>query len=82
MRGWGGGPETADFVYRDDQHDMTALLIENGYLEAETWSLARPTYYLEVKTTTGHCGAPFYMSKHQYQRVCRSFDVLFRGHRC
>lgn len=26
-------------------------------------------YYIEVKSTTRHCGMPFFMSKHQYQRM-------------
>jgi hypothetical protein len=70
MRGWGGS-ETADFVYNDNHGDLTAMLIDRGYLDDYKWGCALPLYYIEVKTTTGACGTPFYMSKNQYQRVRR-----------
>lgn len=68
MQGW-GGTETADLVYDDIHGDLTAMLIDHGYLDSYEWEDACPFYYIEVKTTTGACGTPFYMSKHQYQRV-------------
>lgn len=74
-----GEPETADLVYDDIYGDLTAMLIDHGYLEGDMWRDARPYYYLEVKTTTGACGMPFYMSKSQYQRVrniVKNFMVL------
>ncbi|KAL5362015.1 hypothetical protein BJX96DRAFT_153271 [Aspergillus floccosus] len=61
--------ETADITYDDTEGDFTALLIDHGYLDAEEWRDKRPKYYMEVKTTTGPCRTPFYMSKHQYERV-------------
>ncbi|KAI9372834.1 hypothetical protein BJX61DRAFT_542344 [Aspergillus egyptiacus] len=63
------GRETADMLYTDSAGLFTALLIEKGYLPAETWEGRRPTYYLEVKATTGSWETPFYMSKSQYQRM-------------
>lgn len=68
MNAW-RGRETADLTYEDTNGDLTALLIDDGYFDSEEWEDARPKYYIEVKTTTGPCDTPFYMSKHQYQRV-------------
>jgi len=70
------GSETADLVYADTHGDLTAILIDRGYLDAVEWRSARPFYYIEVKTTTGPCGTPFYMSKGQYQRVRRTVKYL------
>lgn len=61
--------ETSDIEYSDSEGVLTELLIENGYLERDTWQNKKPRYYLEVKTTTGPCEAPFYMSKSQYRLV-------------
>lgn len=66
------GRETADFVYDDTSGDLTGILTGNGYLNGDTWQGARPRYFLEVKSTTGPCEKPFYMSKYQYQRVSDS----------
>ncbi|KAM5346360.1 hypothetical protein ACJ41O_009365 [Fusarium nematophilum] len=63
------GRETADLVYNDSDGILTELLIENGYLDEEAWRSRMPNYLLEVKATTGPCNTPFYMSKHQYQRM-------------
>ncbi|GFG16303.1 hypothetical protein IFM61392_09435 [Aspergillus lentulus] len=63
------GRETADIIYDDTEGDFTALLIDHGYLDAEEWWDKRPKYYIEVKTTTGPLRTPFYMSKHQYERM-------------
>lgn len=63
------GRETADLVYNDTEGDLTALLVENGYLDPSRWHTARPNYFIEVKTTTGPLETPFYMSKYQYRRV-------------
>lgn len=69
MSAW-NGRETADLVYTDNFGTLTSILVENGYLSGEAWARRRPTYLLEVKTTTGPCETPFFMSKHQYKRVC------------
>ncbi|KXX74826.1 Autophagy-related protein 9 [Madurella mycetomatis] len=61
--------ETADMVYDDTEGDLTSWLIDCDYLSGDDWEHARPRYYLEVKTTTGPCDTPFYMSKRQYQLV-------------
>ncbi|KAF5007724.1 hypothetical protein FDECE_5972 [Fusarium decemcellulare] len=58
--------ETADLVYLDTAGRFTYTLIDCGCLGDE-WYGARPKYYIEVKTTTGPCGTPFYMSGNQYQ---------------
>ena len=73
MDSW-NGRETADIVYDDDNSVLTGLLIDKGYLAQDQWRDHKPKYYIEVKSTTGACDTPFYMSKHQYQRV--SFAVL------
>ncbi|KAJ4314945.1 hypothetical protein N0V84_008639 [Fusarium piperis] len=58
--------ETSDIEYSDSEGVLTELLVDNGYLERDIWENKKPRYYLEVKTTTGPCEAPFYMSKSQY----------------
>ncbi|KAJ3546237.1 hypothetical protein NM208_g2100 [Fusarium decemcellulare] len=62
--------ETADLVYFDNAGRFTNTLIKCGCLGYE-WYGARPKYYIEVKTTTGPCGTPFYMSGNQYQLMRR-----------
>ena len=61
--------ETADLVYVDSAGHFTDMLIGCGYLDHDDWYGARPKYYIEVKTTTGPCGTPFYMSGKQYRLV-------------
>ncbi|KAI9038751.1 uncharacterized protein KD926_010486 [Aspergillus affinis] len=63
------GRETADILYADRDGIFTALLVDKGYLHADTWVGRRPTYYLEVKATTMSWETPFYMSKNQYKRA-------------
>ncbi|PNP78159.1 hypothetical protein FNYG_08476 [Fusarium nygamai] len=77
--------ETADLVYSDTQGDLTRLLVDAEIL-GDDWSTRRPRYYIEVKTTTGPCGTPFYMSGNQYrlmERIHHSSDfsevyIIFR----
>ena len=64
------GSETSDFRYTDSSGTLTSMLIDKGYLRSNIWSGKRPEYYLEIKSTTGPCENPFYMSKYQYQTVC------------
>ena len=69
--------ETADIIYDDTMGEFTRILIDRGYLGADEWRDARPRYYLEVKSTAGPCGTPFYMSRSQYQLVSsRLFALL------
>ncbi|KZF20943.1 hypothetical protein L228DRAFT_223072 [Xylona heveae TC161] len=69
MHDW-NGRETADITYNDTAGELTAMLADCGYLEYDDdWQNASPKYYIEVKTTTGPCHTPFYMSKHQYKRM-------------
>lgn len=68
-------PETADIVYDDKEGEFTQLLIAHDYLDDIIWATAKPTYFLEVKTTTKECVTKFFLSKSQYQRVsccCKS----------
>lgn len=69
MQPW-QGRETADFTYTDTGGGFTSLLIEKGYLSPDAWTGKRPQYFIEVKSTTASWDTPFYMSKHQYKRVC------------
>lgn len=61
--------ETADIVYNDVEGQFTEMLIDRGYLRRDEWVDARPKYYIEVKTTTGRCATPFYVSKNQFDLV-------------
>ncbi|KAJ6007726.1 hypothetical protein N7540_011702 [Penicillium herquei] len=63
------GRETADIVYDDIDGVLTAFLIDRGYMDAEEWETMRPKYFIEIKTTTGSLGTPFYMSNSQFQRM-------------
>ncbi|EWZ01114.1 hypothetical protein FOYG_00794 [Fusarium oxysporum NRRL 32931] len=77
--------ETADLVYSDTQGDLTRILVDAEIL-SDDWSSRRPKYYIEVKTTTGPCRTPFYMSGNQYrlmERIHQSSDfsevyIIFR----
>ncbi|RKL40250.1 hypothetical protein BFJ70_g5480 [Fusarium oxysporum] len=60
--------ETADLVYSDTQGDLTRILVDAEILSGD-WSARLPKYYIQVKTTTGPCGTPFYMSGNQYRLV-------------
>ncbi|KAI0430299.1 hypothetical protein F5Y09DRAFT_233056 [Xylaria sp. FL1042] len=63
------GIESADFVYTDFDSVLTAILIDNGYLDKGVWKGREPTYYIDVKTTTGASETPFMMSKSQCKRM-------------
>ncbi|KAI1125093.1 hypothetical protein F5Y10DRAFT_284521 [Nemania abortiva] len=68
------GRETSDITYWDVQSKLTTELIEKGYLARDTWGGKHPNYFIEVKTTTGSCETPFYISKAQYQRIQNNFN--------
>ncbi|KAJ3572163.1 hypothetical protein NPX13_g5141 [Xylaria arbuscula] len=67
------GRETADIVYPDASGNFTSLLLDSGYFNrdnnAGAWRAARPTYLIEVKTSTQSANAPFFMSRRQFQRM-------------
>ncbi|KAI1118839.1 hypothetical protein F5Y14DRAFT_397902 [Nemania sp. NC0429] len=63
------GRETSDITYLDVQRKLTTEFIEKGYLARDVWEGKHPDYLIEVKTTTGPCETPFYVSKAQYQRI-------------
>lgn len=63
------GRETADITYHDRDGVLTGIFIDKGYLNSGIWNGRRPKYFIEVKSTTGSCERPFFMSKNQYQTV-------------
>lgn len=68
IRAWVGN-ETSDIVYDDNDGEFTRLLIDRGYLKANSWTTARPRYFIEIKATTSGCGTRFFISKAQYRRM-------------
>ncbi|OXV09681.1 hypothetical protein Egran_02556, partial [Elaphomyces granulatus] len=62
------GRETTDIRYDDHDGILTSLFIEKEYLSS-VWAGRRPKYFIEVKSTTGPCHTPFFMSKNQYQMM-------------
>ena len=72
MQPW-NGRETADFTFDDMRGRLGSLLRDKGYLDVDATDTNTPgqvtKYFIEVKTTSGPCGTPFYMSKGQFQRV-------------
>ncbi|KAH7302958.1 hypothetical protein B0I35DRAFT_500441 [Stachybotrys elegans] len=54
----------SDFTYIDRDGGMKAYLQSAGLSVNAAWSNST-TYHLEVKTTVGRCGEPFYMSHNQ-----------------
>lgn len=71
------GVETADIVYPDTNSELTSALVGMGHMLAGLGFAAAPTYYIEVKTTTGEWDNAFFMSKSQYRRVCIVFLFFF-----
>src|ERR1700712_2601758 len=65
------GRETADIVYKDHESFLTDILIEKGYLNQLVWKGVSPTYYIEVKTTTGCLETPFFCSQGQMDRMAK-----------
>ncbi|KAI6760419.1 hypothetical protein HG530_009279 [Fusarium avenaceum] len=63
--------ETADLVYTDCEGQLTNTLVEASILTGDEWTGKRPKYYIEVKTTSGPCKTPFYMSGNQYRLMER-----------
>ncbi|KAH7013105.1 hypothetical protein EDB80DRAFT_607184 [Ilyonectria destructans] len=62
----------ADFTYTDDSGQMKAYFQNAGVDQATRWSNST-TYHLEVKTTTGSCNQPFFVSQNQVNMM-RKFD--------
>lgn len=71
------GSEMADITYDDSGGVLTSLLVDKGYLSCEVWAAKRPTYYIEVKSTTGPRENAFFMSKDQYALVGERVVVSF-----
>lgn len=68
MGSW-AGVETSDFEYKDIDGELTAALVDQGYLQWK-WRKRRPKYYINVKTTPGPWDEPFYLkSDAEYQKV-------------
>ena len=66
------GRETTDIRFDDGDGILTSLFIEKEYLSSEVWARRKPKYFIEVKSTTGPCHTPFFMSKNQYQMVSQN----------
>ncbi|GAO17571.1 uncharacterized protein UV8b_07173 [Ustilaginoidea virens] len=69
----GAGPAhdgIADIEYPDETGAFTEFLVARGYSRHGIQSGMRPTYYFEVKATTGpNRQAPFYMSDNQEAHI-------------
>ena len=81
--GWSHWPEwtereTADIVFPDTEGVLTAILIENGYLDYQTWVGQKPLYMIEVKTTLSDKNKEFYLSVEQHQRVNELLPIYLR----
>ncbi|KAL3432645.1 hypothetical protein BDV09DRAFT_197516 [Aspergillus tetrazonus] len=63
------GAETADIVYEDNCSAFTRALVDVGLLHGIDWLDVTPTYYIEVKTTTGDWSDAFFISRGQYRRM-------------
>jgi hypothetical protein len=61
--------EITDLVYSDREGELTALLIQAGYLASSSWRECTPTYHIEVKTTMGSMNYPFFCSQTQFERM-------------
>lgn len=71
LRSW-PPPETSDFVYETSSPLFEDFVRQRSYNRDQfpSWPAfgRRPIKWLiEVKTTTGPCSTPFFMSKNQYQ---------------
>lgn len=71
--------EITDLTFPDTSGHLSRLLFSwsrNGspprwlQIAADDHVGPRPTYWMEVKTTTGACENPFFVSSHQYELVC------------
>ncbi len=61
--------EISDVVYDDINGVFTRFMISLGHLNADQLAGKWPTYYFEVKRTTGTCETPFIVSQHQVDLV-------------
>ncbi|KAK3936617.1 hypothetical protein QBC46DRAFT_461396 [Diplogelasinospora grovesii] len=78
------GNETSDIEYVDVRRSFTSLLRVNGHLPPSEERREITKYYIEVRSTPLHCGAPFFMSEAQYSKMRRlsaeegSMCIIFR----
>ena len=73
LRKYRGFPEyradaAADFIYEDKYGRLTELFF--GSVCVQRWYGHYPTYYMEVKATTGVVNEAFHMSPRQLDAVC------------
>lgn len=69
--------EETDVTYPDTHGYLSRLLRSMTQGQVPSWledacapeCAARPTYWIEVKTTAGSCKTPFFVSEHQYDLV-------------
>ena len=68
------GTSIADFVYRDTKGALTSILFDSA--QVDHWRGKWPTYYLEVKATTGSPGEAFHASPAQLNTVSFSSGIF------
>ena len=61
--------EETDLEYSDIEGELTALLIQAGYLASSSWRGCKPKYHIEVKTTMGGMNYPFFCSQAQFEKM-------------
>lgn len=59
----------SDFTLRDTAKEFSDLLRDRGDLYSDRWADSNTTFHIEVKSTTGACDEPFYMSYNQQNLV-------------
>ena len=81
LRNW-SDREISDIMYTDSGVSMEQFLRKHSYNAVSEWEQrdSQTEYLIEVKTTTGPCTTPFFMSKHQYQ-LMRQHALSSQGNR-
>lgn len=59
----------SDFTLHDTAKEFSDLLRDREDLCSDRWADSNTTFHIEVKSTTGACGEPFYMSYNQQNLV-------------
>ena len=71
------GTSVADFTFRDTHGILTAILF--GPAQASSWRAKWPTYFLEVKATSGAQSEPFHISFIQLSTVSPNLVTVERN---
>lgn len=64
----------SDFTLRGMGKEFSEFLRDRGVPYSDRWADSNMTFHLEVKSTTGTCNEPFYMSYNQQNLVSMSID--------